>query len=143
MQSADAELPPRLVLYDGLCAFCDRTVQRLLDIDRDGRLRFAPLQGPTANAIRQRHPEIPADLDSIVFVERTAAAERVTWHSEAAWRISDALGLRSPWLTAVRWMPRRLADLGYRGFAAARYRLFGKLDQCRIPSPQQQARFLA
>jgi len=142
MPLGDTALPPRLVLYDGICGFCDRAVQRLLDLDRDGRLRFASLQGETASAIRERHSEIPADLDSIVYVELQDGTERVFWHAEAVLRICEALQLSSPWLTLARRLPRWLSGIGYRIFASQRYRFFGKLEQCRIPSPEQRAFFL-
>jgi predicted DCC family thiol-disulfide oxidoreductase YuxK len=50
-----------------------------------------------------------------------------------------------PW-RALSWLavvPRPLADLGYALFARHRYRVFGRLDTCRVPSPAEQARFLA
>ena len=63
MDGSDApSLPPRLVLYDGMCGLCDKSVQWLLDHDPDGKLRFAPLQGPTAASILERHPSLPRTL---------------------------------------------------------------------------------
>ena len=135
-------LPPRLVLYDGVCAICNRAVQDLLKIDRAGRLRFAPLQGETAAEVRRRHPEIPPNLDSIIYVETTDQGERVSWWSEATFRIADAVEMRSAALASLRWLPRWLTDLGYRVFARVRYRVFGKFDVCPIPSPEVRARFL-
>ena len=49
---AAAALPPRIVLFDGVCVFCERSVGWLLKHDRDRRLHFAPLQGATAAALR-------------------------------------------------------------------------------------------
>ena len=45
----------RLVLFDGVCGFCDRLVGFLIERDAAERLRFAPLQGETAAALRARH----------------------------------------------------------------------------------------
>lgn len=136
-------LPARIVLFDGTCAFCDGAVQWLLAHDREGRLAYAPLQGPTARQIRQRHPRMPVDLDSLVLVEvDRRGRERVYWHSRAVLGILGHLPL--PWrLLRVGWLvPWFLRDLGYRAFAAARYRLFGRVDTCRLPSPEDRARFL-
>ncbi|RME28250.1 MAG: DUF393 domain-containing protein [Deltaproteobacteria bacterium] len=132
-----------LVLYDGECGFCDRTVQWLLDHDRDGVLHFAPLDGPTARAVRQRHPRIPPDLDSIVYVETdTGGRERVYWYSRAIFRICRRLP--APWslLAVLSVIPHVVADLAYRGFARVRYRIFGRVDHCRLPDAHQRARFL-
>lgn len=134
-------LPARLVLFDGECAVCDRTVQFLLDHDRDGRLHYAPLQGPTAAGVRARHPELDG-VDSLVWVTRDGDAERVEIRSRAVFAMLRELG--GPW-AVVAWLrviPAPLSDLGYRAFAMARYRVFGRLDACRIPQPHEVARFL-
>ncbi len=135
--------PRRIVLYDGECGFCDRSVQWLLDHDRDQRLAYAPLQGRTAREIAQRHPRMPPGLDSLVYVEvDPRGRERVYWYSRAVLRICGQLPL--PWrlFTAFRVLPRFLTDLAYRAFARVRYPLFGRLDACRIPSPEERGRFL-
>lgn len=132
-----------MVLYDGDCGFCDHTVQWLLDHDRDGRLVFAPLQGPTAAAVRARQPRWPPGLDSLVLVEvGPGGRERVAWYSRAVLGICAYLPW--PWRAAalLRILPAPLFDLGYRAFARIRYRVFGRVESCRIPSPAERARFL-
>lgn len=136
------DVPPALVLYDGVCGLCDRVVQWLLDHDTAGRLRFAALQGETAERLRRQRPEIPTGIDSVVFVLREDATTHVFLRAEAVFRLTEFLGLRPWWLRLSRRLPRPLADLGYRLVAASRYRLFGKFDECRIPSPEVRARFL-
>ena len=141
-QPARLPTPRRLVLYDGVCVFCHRAVRRLLEIDREQRLRFAPLQGETAAALRRRHPEIPQGIDTLVYVECDGDTERVSLRSEAAFRL--AAQLDSGWrrLTWLRPLPRALTDLAYRLFARLRYRIFGKLDACPLPSAEERSRFL-
>ena len=134
---------PLIVLYDGLCGFCDATVQALLARDRRGALLYAPLQGETAAAVRARHPEWPADLDSIVVVRGTGAEETIAWESAAAWVLLDALGGGWAWVAGIgRRCPRALADGAYRLVARIRLRLAGRRDACRVPTPAQRARFL-
>jgi predicted DCC family thiol-disulfide oxidoreductase YuxK len=132
----------RLVLFDGVCGFCNASVRWLIERDRDARLRFAPLQGSTAARLRSRHPEIPQDLDTIVYVEDAGGAERVYLRSEAVWRSWAQVEPERPLLRWLRRVPRPLADLGYRIFARLRYRLFGRLPSCRVPTPDERARFL-
>lgn len=131
-----------MVLYDGVCGFCDRTVQWLLRHDPRGRLYFAPLEGETAKAILQRHPEVPKDLDAIVFVENAEGTERVTWRSRAVFRICSQLQDRWRWMAWLGVIPSFIADIGYRFVAKIRFRIGGKLDQCRVPSETEKARFL-
>ncbi len=131
-----------LILYDGLCGFCDASVRWLLSHDPAGQFRFAALQSEAARAIIARHP-LPPGLDSIILVTGQGAPdEDVQWHSSAIFRISGFLGY--PW-RAVGWfgvLPRPLTDLGYRIFARNRYLVWGRKEACRIPSPEERARFL-
>jgi len=141
--SEPRELPARLILYDGVCGFCDGAVRWLLAHDPAGKLHFAPLQGETAAWLRRLHPEIPSDLDSIVFVESEGGVSRVFLRSEAAWRACAELAGRWRWLAWLRWLPRVLSDPFYRLFARFRYRWFGQLEACRVPDAAERRRFLA
>ena len=139
----DGRLPPRVVLFDGVCAVCDATVQFVLDRDPSGRFHFAPLQGPTAAAVLARHPEIPPKIDSILLVETGEdGVERVSWYSTAILRL--AVGLGGAWRLAglLRVFPAFLRDPFYKAFAAVRYRVFGQLESCRMPRPGEAERFL-
>ena len=127
-----------IVYFDGVCGFCNRTVDFLLKRDTAATLRFAPLQGETA---RDHLPEQDrTSLDSLVVSRgekswrRSAAVVRTLWQLPAPWPIMG-------WLL---WLiPLPLRDLGYRLFAKVRYRLFGKLESCRLPQPGEAERFLS
>lgn len=126
-----------IVLYDGECGLCHRSVRFLLARD-GGRLHYAPLQGETAATLRQQHPEIPSTLESVVLVEdgkvhlRSKAFFYVARHLTRPWR----------WAYALRWLPAFLIDLGYRVIARIRYRVWGKVDACERPTADQRAKLL-
>ena len=128
-----------VVLYDGTCGLCHRSVRWILRHERDHDVQFAPLQGETAAALRAEHPEIPEELSTIVFVE----GGRVHLRSKAF--LFAARHLRAPWRWgyAVRWLPALLLDLGYRLIARIRYRIWGHVDVCELPAPEHRGRFLA
>lgn len=128
-----------VVLYDGTCGLCSKSVQWILRHEADHALVFAPLQGETAAELRARHPEIPKSLDSVVLVDE---ADRVWLRSKTFLRV--AKHLRAPWRIAyhVRWLPAFVLDLGYRVIARLRYRIWGRADACELPSPQNRDRFL-
>ena len=132
------EAPP-ILLYDGTCGLCHKSVKWLLHHERDHVLRFAPLQGPTGDAMRAKYPAIPTAIDSVVLV----ANGRAYLRSKAFMHV--AAHLRAPWRWAYyfRWMPGFLLDLNYRLVAALRYRIWGRADLCEIPSPENRARFIA
>ena len=132
----------RLVLFDGVCGFCDRAVRWLLAHDRAGRLRYAPLQGATAARLRERHAEIPVDTETLVYVDASSGSERVYLRSEGIFRLCAELDRGWRGLAWLRWLPRGLTDRVYAAFVRRRYRLFGKLDACRVPEPHERARFL-
>lgn len=136
--SMSAANPDKTVVYfDGVCGFCNHTVDFLLKRDPEGKLLFAPLQGETARAtLSERDRET---LDSLVVRQhgavyrRSAAVVRVLWELPLRWKIAG-WGL---WI-----VPKPLRDLGYRLVAKVRYRIFGKRETCRLPQPGEVERFL-
>jgi len=139
---APVAAPAGVVLFDGACAFCDAAVRWLVRRDPEARLRFAPLQGETAARLRTRHPEIPDGLATLVYVEGSGPGERVHLRSEAVFRACAAISGTPGWVGVAAQLPRAATDLGYRIFARLRYRVFGRLDACRVPGPGERARML-
>ncbi len=131
-------MPPRIVLYDGVCGLCHRLVRWLMAHDPMGRLHYAPLQGETAARLRAIHPAIPADLDSVVYIEEG----RVYLRSKAFLHVARNLERPWRWLYHVRWLPASLGDPLYFLVARTRYRLFGKYDSCQVPSAENRERVL-
>jgi predicted DCC family thiol-disulfide oxidoreductase YuxK len=117
-------------------------MQWIIDHDAQGRFHYAPLQGSTAAEVRARHPEIPLNIDSILLVVQTPEGEKVSWYSDALIGIATELDTPWRWVRLGRWLPTPLRNLAYRSFAKVRYRVFGKLDSCRVPTPELMARFL-
>jgi predicted DCC family thiol-disulfide oxidoreductase YuxK len=132
----------QLVLYDGVCGLCDRSVRFLLEHDRQAALSFAPLQGATAAGVLRRW-QLGEELASLVFVrDEGTPDERVFVRSSGVLRAIDALG--GPWriVAWLRIVPRPLRDALYDLVARHRYAWFGKLDTCALPAPETRARFL-
>ncbi|MBK9029932.1 MAG: DUF393 domain-containing protein [Myxococcales bacterium] len=134
--TATADIPQPLVLYDGVCGLCHASVRWLMKRDR-GRLRYAPLQGETAQALRARFP-IPETLESVVFID----GDRMHLRSKAFLFAARHLTRPWRWAFAFRWLPAFLLDLGYRLIARVRYRLWGKHDTCTLPTADERARQL-
>ena len=126
-----------VLFFDGVCGFCNRTVDLSLKWDRRGRIRFAPLQGTTAASLLP--DEDVNNLDTVVFYENGTLSRRST----AVVGLLKNLGGVSRLLATLLWViPRPLRDWGYRLIARNRYRLFGQKDTCRLPTPEERARFL-
>jgi predicted DCC family thiol-disulfide oxidoreductase YuxK len=127
-----------IVIFDGLCHFCDRTVQFILARDRRGYFRFAPSQSDTARALLTRSglSEAPG---TIVLIDADGCWTRST----ASLRIARALGF--PWsiFAMLLWLPSVVRDPVYALVARNRLRWFGRRDACRIPTPEEASRFIS
>jgi len=137
-----------LVIFDGHCAFCNRSVRWLLAHDRNDRLRFAPSESPKLAALLARHgfqaPAEAAALGTILAVRNTgAAAETVLGHSDAVLALLHELPQPWPGIgSALGWIPRTVRDLGYRLIARSRNHIWGRLESCPVPTPEERERFL-
>jgi predicted DCC family thiol-disulfide oxidoreductase YuxK len=127
-----------IVIFDGLCHFCDRTVQFILARDRRGYFRFAPSQSDIARALLTRSglSEAPG---TIVLIDADGCWTRST----ASLRIARALGF--PWsiFAMLLWLPSVVRDPVYALVARNRLRWFGRRDACRIPTPEEASRFIS
>lgn len=128
-----------VLLFDGVCHLCHRSVQFVLRHERGSALLFAALQSDTGRALL-RDLALPADyLDSMLLCEDG----RVYTGSDAALRV--ARHLRAPWSwgRALLVLPRALRDPVYRWIARNRYRWFGRDEAaCLVPAPGLRERFL-
>ena len=126
-----------IVFYDGDCGLCDAFVKALIRFDKGHRLRYATLQGETA---RRLMGELQGEaggwsvkvLDERGLHDRSTAALRALAHTGGL--MKAALGFSI--------VPRFLRDAVYRWVATNRYRWFGKVDQCMMPTPALRKRFL-
>ena len=134
---------PRVILFfDGVCGLCNAVIDFLLAHDHRRRLRFAPLQGETFQALAREEPWL-REIDSVIVVrERPGRPREFFVHSRAAIFAFGQLG--GPWLLVglLGWVPRALSDAAYRLVARVRYALFGKRELCRIPTPGERSLFL-
>ncbi|MDE1171300.1 MAG: DCC1-like thiol-disulfide oxidoreductase family protein [Verrucomicrobium sp.] len=136
-----------VVYFDGVCNLCNGFVDFLVRRDRARRLRYAPQQGPTYAALRVRHPELPLpesggrSTENVVTVVTENGGERI-YHASDAVRAALA-ELPGGWglLRLFGIVPRFLRDGVYKVIARNRYKLFGKRETCRLPSPEEKALF--
>lgn len=126
-----------IVFFDGVCGLCNSTVDGLIRRDTREVLRFAPLQGETAEGV------VPAadreSLNSLLLLTDTGLYRRSAAVIRILWRIggwSRAVG------TLLWLVPWPLRELGYRIVSRYRYAWFGKKEACRMPTPSERDRLL-
>jgi predicted DCC family thiol-disulfide oxidoreductase YuxK len=125
-----------VLLFDGVCNFCNSIVNFLIKQDKKGTISYGSLQSEAGQQILQ-HFRLPAySFESVVYVKDGEAYQK----SDAAIAIARDLG--GVWKLAVlaKFIPRRVRDALYEWIARNRYKWFGKKDQCMIPSPEVRRR---
>jgi predicted DCC family thiol-disulfide oxidoreductase YuxK len=127
-----------IVLFDGTCAFCERSVIFMARRDPAGYLKFGASQSPEAAALLSRHGLTRSTARSIIFIE----GGRVYLRSTATLRIAGRLTF--PWSVArvLLYVPAPLRDGVYRVVAAIRHRIAGRSNACEIPPPEIRKRLI-
>jgi len=127
-----------IVVYDGECGMCNRSVRFMLLNDPAAVLRFAPRQSDVGQSLLKRHGFEDAAPNSVVLIE----GERVSTRSTAVLRIAGYL--RLPWKlgTVLLALPRAFRDRVYDWVARNRYRWSRSAPSCPLPTEEQRRRFL-
>ena len=128
-----------IILFDGVCNFCNSSVNFIIGRDPGAYFKFAPLQSEIGEKLLRENGIDRIGTDSVILLEEG----RVYTYSTAALRIARRLRGGWRWFYHLIIVPRPLRDAFYKLIARNRYRLFGKKDQCMMPTPEIRARFLA
>jgi predicted DCC family thiol-disulfide oxidoreductase YuxK len=132
------QLSSPIVLFDGVCNLCNRSVQFIIKRDKKKQFRFASLQGRAGQQFLQQF-NLPAnDFNSFVLVENS----KVYTRSTAALRMFRKLGGGWTLLYAFIIIPPFLRNAVYDWIARNRYKWYGKREECMVPSPELRERFL-
>lgn len=127
-----------IILFDGVCNFCNFWVNFLLDRDKKDKFRFTPLQSEKGEQLLKKFNLSTEDFDTFVFIDgdkyyiRSTAVLLVAKNLPGLWKILYALII----------IPRPIRDFFYSLVAKNRYKLFGKRETCRIPTPEERNKFL-
>lgn len=127
-----------IILFDGTCAFCERSVRFIATRDPEAYFRFGASQSPQAAELLSRFGVTRDSARSIILIE----GDQISLRSTAALRIASRLTL--PWRLAAifLWIPVPLRDAVYRVVAAVRHRIAGRSNACEIPPPEIRARLI-
>jgi predicted DCC family thiol-disulfide oxidoreductase YuxK len=128
-----------IILFDGVCNFCNGSVNFIIERDKAGYFKFAPLQSEIGEKLLKENRVDKAETDSVILIEDGT----VYTHSTAALRIARKLEGRWSWFRHLTVVPRFIRDGFYKLFAKYRYKMFGKQEACMLPTPEIRSRFLA
>ncbi len=124
----------RIIIFDGICGFCNKSIDLLIKLDKDKLFKYTSLQGEYVKKL-----EIAKDLDSIVFYEEG----QLYYKSTAILKILRSLGRVGILANIFFIIPKFIRDFIYDIIAKYRYRIFGKLESCRMPSEEEKELFIA
>jgi len=128
----------KIVLFDGVCNYCNEKVNFIIKHDAKNIFRFATLQSEIGQKILKQLG-INSSLDSIILVEPGNA---YYIKSEAIFKILKQLNTPLKGFILFNILPSLLKDMIYEYVAKNRYKWYGKKEVCMIPSPAIQSKFL-
>lgn len=128
-----------IVVFDGYCGLCSRTVQFVLKHEKSGRIQFLPAQSAPGTALYRQLGLDAESYETFILLD----AGRPLFMSDAALRLVQLIGPPWSFLATTRILPRGLRDSVYRWVARNRMRFFGRTEACFLPGPEHRGRFLA
>jgi predicted DCC family thiol-disulfide oxidoreductase YuxK len=131
------------ILFDGVCNFCNASINFVIDRDSKGIFKFATLQSEVGQELLKKFSLQTSDsesrtFDSIVAIE----GDKVYQKSDAALEIARRMNGIWKIFYVFKIIPSFLRNPIYDLVAKNRYRIFGRTDACRIPTPELKTRFL-
>jgi len=126
-----------IVLFDGVCNFCNSSVNFIIARDPGGKFKFSPMQSNFAKSLES---ELNMNIESsqtIILI----VGNKVYTKSRAALEIARKLSGLWPAFYIFIIIPPFIRDFFYQLIARNRYKWFGKRDQCMVPSPEDMSRF--
>jgi len=127
-----------VVFFDGVCNLCSSIIQFIINHDRKERFLFCALQSEKAKMILNNLNHNFSVTDTIVFYEKGMLFTRSTAALKIIRRLSGIYSV----LYIFIIIPKPLRNYAYNLIAKKRYKWFGKMDSCMIPSPELQKRFI-
>ena len=128
-----------IILFDGVCNFCNRTINIILKYDKDAYFQFAPSQSNAAMGIMQQFKLDQKASASVILIDN----DKVYTKTDAVIQIAQQLTGWPRLFIGLKFIPKFLRDFGYDLIAKNRYTLFGKRTTCRMPEASERHRFLA
>lgn len=127
-----------VIIFDGVCNFCNSSINFIIKRDHSNKFVFAPMQSPAAKKLIADYNVENVGFDTFLLIKdgkcfyRTNAAIEIAQDLRGAWHL----------FKVFRIIPRPIRDYFYRLFARNRYRIFGKTEACMVPTKELKNKFL-
>ena len=128
-----------IILFDGVCNFCNDSINTIIKLDKKGVFKFAAIQSEVGQRLLKVYGYSDKNLSTVVLI----CDGRLYTKSDAALQTFKHLGGWWRYLRILTIVPRFIRNAVYDFIARNRYKWFGKKEECMIPTPDVRARFLA
>lgn len=128
----------KIILFDGVCNLCNSSVNFIIDRDKNNKFKFAALQSDTGQRLLEKFSLNASEFDSVILIDDNKFYTKST----AALKIAKEFPSFWKFLYVLIIIPAPLRNVFYDLVAKNRYRLFGKKDSCRMPTPELKEKFL-
>ena len=128
----------KIILFDGVCNFCNYWVSFVIKQNKNNLFKFAALQSELGKQILKQFNLPIENFDSFILIDKNLVYKK----SEAVFKISKNLNGWPKVISLLSFIPKRVSDFFYDFIAKNRYKLFGKRDLCRIPNEDEISKFL-
>jgi len=130
--------PHPIILFDGVCNFCNGAVNFTIKRDKKNTIRFAALQSNAGKELIQQYGLPADDMRSFILIENGKVYNRST----AALKVCRYLSGLWPLCYGLIIVPAFMRNGIYDWIAKNRYKWFGERQECMIPSQDIRAKFL-
>lgn len=130
----------QIVFFDGVCNYCSGIVKFIIRKDKKANFKFSPLQSDFSKNLL-RHFDITIDitnLDTFVYLK----LDKVHVKSTAALYVLRDIGGLYRLLFVFIVIPGFVRNFLYSLISKSRYKIWGKKDNCMLPTPEIKDRFL-
>lgn len=127
-----------VILFDGVCNLCNASIDFILRRDKKNRFLVGALQEDAGKKLLSKFKVNSEYLDSLVLIE----GDQIFFRSTAALKIAKSLSGFWPLFYGLIILPSGLRDALYDWIGRNRYRWFGKKNTCRLPTPEERAKFI-
>lgn len=127
-----------LVIFDGVCNFCNGAVNFIIKRDPEELFTFTPMQSDLAKEITEKYGITNVGIDTFLLIKN---GQCYVW-TDAALEIAKDLSGYWGLFNTFKIVPRPIRDALYRLFARNRYKLFGRKEACMVPKDKIRKRFV-
>lgn len=127
-----------IVIFDGVCNFCNGAVNFIIKRDPQAVFVFTPMQSELAQQLMVKHKIPNMGVDSLVLIKH----QQFFVFSDAALEITKDLSGFWYLLAGLKYVPNVIRDFFYKVFGRYRYALFGRQEACMLPTNKVKSRFI-